>query len=162
MIYAVDQPRGETAGPGADRQQDKPHGDSGKAGRNGRRSARPIWNGDRFQLRPGRTIGGGQGRVPPYRFSSASGPGGGWFQPHTDSDPAAHGVALVDDPTGMESSTAKNEVRRVIKITTDERRSYAGRYVRVDLQGPPILGPGDDRWVIAEIYLPKSTPVLPT
>lgn len=161
VIYAADPPRhGEAVGSAAE--QTGTRGASPTDLRRNRvKPAKPIWNGDSFRIKAAPTVGGGEGPLPPYRFSSASGPRGGWFQPHSDSDPAVHGVAMVDDPTGLTRSRSANSVRHVIKITADERRSYAGRYVRAELQGPPILGPGDDRWVIAEIYLPKDTPVLP-
>lgn len=159
--YAAEQPRRGAAGGPAEAERGILIPRAAKVRRDPVQRARPIWNGDSFHIEAAATGRGGEGPLPPYRFSSASGPNGGWFQPHSDSDPAVHGVAMVDDPTGLASSTSGNDVRRVIKITTDERRSYPGRYVRAELQGPPLLGPGDYRWVIAEIYLPKDTPTLP-
>jgi hypothetical protein len=119
-------------------------------------NARPRWNGDTFTIRATNTD------LPPYQFSSASSPAAGWLQPHSNTDPTVDGVTVVNDPAGLRSSSPPHGIRKVIKITTDERRAFAGRYVRTDLRGPALFQPGHVCWVIAEVYLPPGTPTIPT
>ena len=118
-------------------------------------NARPVWNGDTFTIRATNT------RLPPYQFSSSSGPDGGWLQPSSNTNPNVDGVTVVDDPMGLSSSVPPYGVRKVIKLTTDERRSFAGQYVRTELRGPQIFRAGQTRWVIVELYIPPGTPVMP-
>jgi hypothetical protein len=118
-------------------------------------NAPPLWNGDTFTIRKI------DSDLPPYQFSSASGPTAGWLQPNSNTDPSVDGVTVVPDPTGLRSSTGRGGVRKVIKITTDDARAFNGRYVRTELRGPEMFRSGDYRWVIAEIYVPRETPVLP-
>ena len=115
--------------------------------------ATPLWNGDSFTINPYGTFHGGEGALPPYQWSSASGPGGGWYQPHSNTNPSAHGVTVVSDPTGLG--------RPVIRLNADERLYYTN-YVRDEIRGPLQLGPGMDRWVIAEMFVPTDTPTIPT
>ena len=119
------------------------------------RRAFPIWDGDSFRVRERNTD------LPPYLFSSASGPREGWLQLHSNTNPNVDGVTVVDDPAGLNSSAPPGGVRKVIKITADERRAFAGEYVRTELQGPRIFKLGDDRWVIAEVWIPPGTPTMP-
>jgi hypothetical protein len=118
-------------------------------------AAQPLWSGDTFRIRSTATD------LPPYLFSSASGPHAGWLQPHSNTNPDVDGVSVVDDPAGLTSSGPPHGIRKVIKVTTDEQRAFAGRYVRTELRGPELFRPGDDRWVIAELYIPRDTPVMP-
>jgi hypothetical protein len=104
-------------------------------------NATPLWNGDTFTIRKI------DSDLPPYQFSSASGPTAGWLQPNSNTNPNVDGVAVVPDPTGLRSS-AHPGVRKVIKITTDDGRAFNGRYVRTELRGPEIFRPGNYRWVI--------------
>ena len=116
--------------------------------------ATPLWNGDSFTIDPYAVYHGGEGALPPYLWSSASGPYGGWFQPHSNTNPGVHGVTVVADPTGL--------ARNVIQLNADERRSYSETYVRAEIRGPQQLGPGMDRWVIAEVFVPTDVPTMPT
>ena len=88
----------------------------------------PIWDGDSFSVRKRNTD------LPPYLFSSASGPREGWLQQHSNTNPNVDGVTVVDDPAALTSSAPPGGVRKVIKITTDERRAFAGKYVRTEIQ----------------------------
>jgi hypothetical protein len=67
-------------------------------------------------------------------------------------DPNTHGAAVVSDPAGS--------TRRVIKLTTDEAKGD-GSAVRMQLNGPKLLGEGGDVWIVAEYYFPASFPTLP-
>jgi hypothetical protein len=123
-------------------------------------AAAPLWKGDSFAVKPAQSVTGGARRLSPYLFSSASASSGGWFQEHSNSDPSVHGVTVVDDPLRL-CAGFRGGVRKVIKITADERRSYRDRYVRVEIRGPTMFGLGNDRWVISEIYIPPELPTLP-
>jgi hypothetical protein len=118
------------------------------------RIAQPLWNGDTFSIKRGGVSHGGAGALPPYQWSSASSSSNGWFQPHSNTDPDVMGATVVDDPAGLP--------RKVIKLNADERRSYDDDYVRMEVRGKPLFGPGMDRWWIAEVYVPPGTPTLPT
>jgi hypothetical protein len=118
--------------------------------------ARPLWYGDTFK-----TVRTNELLLPPYQYSSASGLLSGWDHQHSNTDPNVEGVAVVDDPLGLKSTTDPSRaVRKVIKITTDEHLRFDG-YVRAQLRSPPLLGAGEHRWVIAEVYIPPGTPVMP-
>ncbi|MGH3337332.1 MAG: hypothetical protein ACRDPL_00690, partial [Propionibacteriaceae bacterium] len=116
--------------------------------------ATALWVGDTFRIDPYGIYHGGDGALPPYQWSSASGPGGGWFQPHSNTNPAVHGATVVADPTGLN--------RKVIRLNADERLDYNDTYVRDEIRGPTQLAPGMDRWVIAEVFVPTDTPTMPT
>ncbi len=118
------------------------------------RAAQPLWNGDVFRIERSGVAHGGSGALPPYEWSSASSSAGGWFQSHSNTDPQVMGATVVDDPAGLS--------RKVIKINVDERRTYDTDYVRMDVRGKALFGPGMDRWWIAEVYVPPDIPTLPT
>jgi hypothetical protein len=117
------------------------------------RNATPLWDGDVFSVvRPNEEL-------PPYLFSSAAGPSGGWAQPHSNTDPNVQGVTVVGDPLGLHSSARPDRVRRVLKLTADERLSFDG-YVRTQIRSPALLGAGQDRWVVVEVFIPRGTPTM--
>ena len=115
--------------------------------------ATPLWNGDTFTIDPTGFSHGGAGALPSYQWSSASGPAGGYFQPHSNTDPNVHGATRVPDPAGIN--------RTVIKLNADERKSN-GSYVRVEIRGKAQFGPGMDRWVTTEVFVPNDTPTITT
>jgi hypothetical protein len=110
-----------------------------------------LWTGDVFSIDPTGVYHGGEGALPPYQWSSASGPDGGWFRPHSNTESNGHGATVVDDPTHLS--------RKVIQANADERKDN-GTYVRMEVRGKPQFGPGMDRWVIYEVFLPTDTPTL--
>jgi hypothetical protein len=115
--------------------------------------ATPLWNGDTFTIDPTGFYHGGEGALPSYQWSSASGPNGGYFQPHSNTDPNVHGATRVPDPAGL--------ARTVIKLNADERKNN-GSYVRVEIRGKAQFGPGMDRWVTTEVFVPNDTPTMTT
>ena len=86
--------------------------------------ATPLWNGDTFTIDPTGFNHGGAGALPSYQWSSASGPAGGYFQPHSNTDPNVHGATRVPDPAGIN--------RTVIKLNADERKSNGAVRARRD------------------------------
>ena len=68
-------------------------------------------------------------------------------------DPNTHGAVVVSDPAGS--------ARKVIKLTTDEAKGD-GSVVRMQLNGPKLLGEDADVWIVAEYYFPAGFPTVST
>lgn len=66
-------------------------------------------------------------------------------------DPNTHGAVVVHDPRGLR--------RRVIKLTTDEAKGD-GDVVRMQLNGPKLLGEGSHVWILNEFLFPRGFPTL--
>ena len=49
----------------------------------------------------------------------------------------------------------------MIKLNADESKSN-GTYVRVEIRGKAQFGPGMDRWVTSEVFVPNDTPTIPS
>lgn len=114
-------------------------------------AATPLWNGDTFTLdRTGTKAQGGEGTLPPYQWSSAWLSGQG-FLTHSNSNPAVMGATMVEDPSPL--------TRQVIKLNADESRNN-GSYTRMEVRGKAQFGPGMDRWVITEVFIPASTSTM--
>lgn len=120
-------------------------------------SATPLFNGDTFTVQQQANFPqGGEGPLPPYQWSSGWTPEAG-FVKHSNSDPSVLGATVVPDPGGL--------FRQVVKLNADEQNigcySSTNCFTRMEVRGPEIFGPGMDRWIIAEMWIPTDQPTMP-
>lgn len=113
-------------------------------------AATPLWNGDTFTLQRATVSTGGEGTLPPYQWSSAWLAGQGFLK-HSNTDPTVLGATVVEDPSPL--------TRQVIKLNADESKNN-GTYTRMEIRGKAQFGPGMDRWVISEVFIPTTTPTM--
>lgn len=123
----------------------------------------PLFLGDTWTLTPQASYPqGGEGPLPPYQYSSA------WnssrtpkYVVHSNSNPAAHGVTIANDPLGHISSRT-GITRKVVQSRNIESYAGGGNYSRCDLRTPLIYQDGYERWIYSEILVPSDFPTFPS